>query len=77
MLEQKNEQGRVQFSPELQQQLGVLNARINNANFAQADLLKEMDNTFKSMATIIAALQKENAELKAKHKENLKNPKTQ
>jgi hypothetical protein len=72
MLEQNNQQQGVQLSPELQQQLGVLNARISNANFAQADLLKEMNNTFKAMATTIAALQKENAELKAKPKETPK-----
>ena len=77
MLEQNNEQERVQLPRELQQQISVLNARISNANFAHGDLLKEMNNTFKAMATTIAALQKENAELKAKHKEKLKNPKTQ
>ena len=70
MPEYKNEA--IQLSCELQQQLGVLNARISNANFAQADLLKEMNNTFKAMATTITALQKENAELKAKPKETPK-----
>jgi len=68
MTEQQNQQ-EVQFPPELKQQINVLNARISNANFAQGDLLKEMNNTFKAMATTIAALQKENAELKAKPKE--------
>lgn len=72
MPEQKNEQGHIQLSPELQQQISVLNARISNANFAQGDLLKEMNNTFKAMATTIAELQKENAELKAKPKETPK-----
>lgn len=72
MLEQNNGQQRVQLSPELQQQISVLNARISNANFAHGDLLNEMSNTFKAMATTIAALQKENAELKAKPKETQK-----
>jgi hypothetical protein len=64
-----------QFSPELQQQINVLNARIGNANFAHGDLLKEVNNTFQAMAAMIAELQKENAELKAKTKEAPK-PKT-
>ena len=71
MLDQNNEQ-RIQLSPELQQQINVLNARITNANFAHGDLLNEMNNTFKAMATTIATLQKENAELKAKPKETQK-----
>ena len=62
----------VQLPPELQQQISVLNARISNANFAHGDLLKEMNDTFKAMAKTIAELQKENAELKAKPKENQK-----
>lgn len=72
MLEQKNEQEQLQLSPELQQQISVLNARISNANLAYGDLLKEMSKTFKAMATNIAELQKENAELKAKPKETPK-----
>ncbi len=72
MLEQKNEQGPLQLSPELQQQITVLNARISNANLAYGDLLKEMSSTFKAMATTIAELQKENVELKAKPKETQK-----
>jgi len=62
----------IQLSPELKQQLSVLNARISNANFAHGDLLTEMNNTFKAMMTTIATLQKENAELKAKPKETPK-----
>lgn len=58
-----------QFSPELQQQISILNARISNANIAQADLLKELNNTFTKMITTIAELQKENTELKAQSKE--------
>jgi hypothetical protein len=60
----------LQLPSELQQQISILNARINNANLAHADLLKEMDSTFKAMATTILALHKENAELKDNLKEN-------
>lgn len=74
MTEQKNQQEGVPFPPELRQHVGVLNARITNVNLAVNDLMREIDNNFKAMATMIAALQKENAELKAKPKEN---PKTQ
>jgi hypothetical protein len=62
----------IQLSSELQQQVSVLSARINNANLVYSDLLKEMNNTFNAMAKIIATLQKENAELKAKPKETPK-----
>lgn len=58
-----------QVSPELQQQINRLNLRINNVNLAHSDLLREMDIVFKTMATTIGALQKENTELKAKIKE--------
>jgi hypothetical protein len=58
-------QGNLQFPPELQQQLGILNLRIGNAHLAQGDLLREMSNTFNAMAAQIAALQKENDCLKA------------
>jgi hypothetical protein len=64
------------FSAELQQQISLLNARVGNANLSYGDLLKEMNNTFTAMATTIAELQKENAELKAKSKEAAKKPKT-
>ncbi len=53
---------------EFKQQIGILNARISNVNLAVNDLLREMDGTFKAMVATIAALQKENAELKAKPK---------
>ena len=56
----------LQLSPELQQQINILNARIGNVNLAHSDLLREMDSIFKTMATAMVALQKENAELKAK-----------
>jgi hypothetical protein len=69
MTEQKNQQEGVQLPPELRQHIGVLNARITNVNLAVNDLMREIDDDFKAMAAIIAALQKENAELKAKQKE--------
>ncbi len=46
----------IQPSPELQQQVSILNARINNMNLAHSDLLKELDSTFKAMAQTIATL---------------------
>ena len=60
------EQNSPQLSPELQQQISLLNARISNANFAYGDLLQEVNKTFKAMATTITALQKENEELQTK-----------
>jgi hypothetical protein len=60
-----------QLSPELQQQIGILNARITNVNLANADLLKAIETTFKTMATTIIMLQKENDELKNKRTEKL------
>ncbi|PVX25740.1 MAG: hypothetical protein CW716_07410 [Candidatus Bathyarchaeum sp.] len=65
-----------QVSPEIQQQISVLNARISNANLAYGDLLKEMNNTFTAMTTLIGELQKENAELKSKAKDGQKKAKT-
>jgi flagellar capping protein FliD len=56
----------VQLSPEIQQQISILNARIQNLNLATIDVLREMDRAFKTMATMIATLQKEKAELQAK-----------
>ena len=53
-----------------------LNARISNANLAYGDLLKEMNNTFVAMATLIGELQKENTELKSKAKDGQKKAKT-
>jgi len=64
-----------QLSPEIQQQINILSMRINNANLANSDLLREMDTTFKQFLTKISALEQENVELKAKHKEDPKNPK--
>jgi len=58
--------------PELQSQVNILNARITNVNLANADLLREVDSTLKTMATIIDSLRKENAELKATNKKTSK-----
>lgn len=65
-----------QFSPEIQQQINILNMRIANANLANADLLREMDTTFKQLLARISKLEQENAELKNKQKETTKKPKT-
>ncbi len=65
---------KTQITPELQQQIGVLNARITNVNLANADLIREVDSAFKALVTTISALQKENADLKTKLQET---PKTQ
>jgi hypothetical protein len=46
--------------------------RIANANLANADLLREMDTTFKQLLTKIVQLEQENTELKNKHKETSK-----
>ncbi len=51
--------------------------RISNANLANSDLLREMEITFKQLLAKISTLKQENAELKAKPKEALKNPKAQ
>jgi hypothetical protein len=58
----------------MQQQLAVLNMRVQNVNLAFNDLLHDMAELFKTHTARIAELEKENAELKAKPKEN---PKTQ
>ena len=60
----------VQFPPEIQQQISILNARIQSLNLTTNDLLREMDSTFRMMAATIAGLQKENAELRAKLESN-------
>ena len=60
----------VQFPPEIQQQINILNARIQSLNLTTNDLLREVDNTFRTMAATIAGLQKENAELRAKLESN-------
>jgi hypothetical protein len=65
-------QQNTQLSSELALQVSLLNARINNVNLANADMLKEIDSVFRSMAVTIATLQQENAELKAKFTETRK-----
>lgn len=62
----------IHLSFDLQQQVNLLNARANNANLAYSDLLREIDNTFKTMATTIEKLLKENVELRTKVKEAAK-----
>jgi hypothetical protein len=64
-----SEQKPPQLPPEIQQQITILNMRISNANLANADLLREMDVTFKQLLEKISTLEQENAELKAKYKE--------
>ena len=59
-----------ELPPAIQQQLGLLQLRIS-------DMMRELNNTIKAFADSYVALQKENAELKAKPKEDQKKPKTQ
>jgi hypothetical protein len=63
-----------QLPPELQQQLNLLNMRIANSNLANADLLREIETTFKQLLTKIIKLEQENTDLKNKHKETNKKP---
>ena len=67
-----SEQKTPQLPPEIQQQITILNMRITNANLANADLLREMDATFKQLLSKISELEQENAELKAEPKETQK-----
>lgn len=60
------------MSEKMQQQLAVLNARVQNVNLAFNDLLRDMNELLKAHAERIAELEKENAELKAKPKETSK-----
>lgn len=57
-----------QASNDSSQQISTLNARIINVNLANADLIREFDTALRTMAKRIAALEKENQELKAKIK---------
>jgi hypothetical protein len=75
-LQRPPQQG-VPSSPGPRQQINPLVARGKDANFAQSDLRKRMSEAISTLATNIKALQKENAELKAKLAEAQKNPKTQ
>jgi hypothetical protein len=65
----EKEQQPIQLPTEIQQQISVLNARIQSFNLATNDLLKEMDNTLKVLAVMTIAMQKENAELKTKQRD--------
>jgi uncharacterized protein Yka (UPF0111/DUF47 family) len=60
------------MSEKMQQQLAILNMRIQNLNLAFNDLLHDMNELLKMHAARIAELEKENAELKAKPKETQK-----
>jgi uncharacterized protein Yka (UPF0111/DUF47 family) len=60
------------MSEKMQQQLAVLNMRIQNMNLAFNDLLRDTNELLKANAERIAELEKENAELKAKPKEKPK-----
>ena len=65
MTEDKLKQQNVPEASPIVQQLGVLNLRIN-------DFMRELNATVKMMLAENDALKKENAELKAKPKENSK-----
>jgi hypothetical protein len=75
-MDDQNFQQNIQLPPEFVPQFNLLNARITNANLANVDLLKEIDSVFKAMATRIAGLEKENAELKAKTVKTFKDDKS-
>jgi hypothetical protein len=56
----------IQLSPEAAQQFKIMQARIANADLAEMDMRKEINTLLQMLLTQITALQKENAELKAK-----------
>jgi hypothetical protein len=56
----------LQLPPELMRQIGILNARITNANLANTDLLREVEITFKAMTIEMEKIQKENFDLRTK-----------
>jgi uncharacterized protein Yka (UPF0111/DUF47 family) len=60
------------LSEKMQQQLAVLNARVQNVNLAFNDLLRDMNELLKAHAERVAELEKENSELKAKHEKTNK-----
>jgi hypothetical protein len=60
------------MSEKIQHQLAVLNARVQNVNLTFNDLLRDMNELFKTYVARIAELEKENADLKAKPKETQK-----
>ena len=53
---------------EFQRRLVVLNARIQNVNLAITDMLKEVDMLLRAYSDRVAALEKENAELRGENK---------
>jgi hypothetical protein len=56
----------IQLSPEAAQQFKIMQARIANADLAEMDMRKEINTLLQMLLTQITALQRENAELKAK-----------
>jgi uncharacterized protein YoxC len=56
------------------QMFGMLNARLQTLNMAFSDLVRDMNQVIKSLNDQVDKLEKETAELKAKHKEKTKNP---
>jgi hypothetical protein len=54
------------------QMFGMLNARLQTLNMAFSDLVRDMNQVVKSLNDQVDKLEKENAELKAKPKENQK-----
>lgn len=60
------------MSEKTQQQMAVLNMRIQNMNLAFNDLLRDINELLKTYAARIAELEKENAELKAKNEKTSK-----
>jgi hypothetical protein len=64
------------FSHGPKQPINPFNARGKNANFAQRNLGKQMNNAIQNMAREVMALRKEKTTLKAKLAQAQKNPKT-
>ncbi len=58
-------QSKSRFPLKPQRRISAINTQINNANMVNGNWVR-MNNALKSMATTIAALQRENVELKAK-----------
>lgn len=64
------------MSEKMQQQLAILNMRVQNVNLAFNDLLRDMNELLKTYAARIAELEKENAELKAEQEKQANLDKT-
>jgi hypothetical protein len=71
MIEQKQD-NEIKLSPEINQQLQVLQVRISTSDMANVDLRKEMIEVLKALLNEVNNLQKENAELKAKQEKTSK-----